>query len=444
MGKDATIARARSPRNRSRKTPGNDLAPVAGEIVTVVVTDGDRVVSVESGTIPESPAPVLTSVPRSDEITVDGAALKRALALITGVADKKATMPILRNVALRSGADGVEATATDLSVYLTVRLATGNGSARCGTTVEAHALAALVKTLPSGEIAIGPKDGHATIAAGPVTGRLTAIPDRDYPKIPSYTDAWITVDARALKSAIGATLFSTCKDGTRFHLAGALLASDGNALTMVTTDGHRLTKYHAPWSWSGPSLAKGVIVPSAGLTQLRKILNKADTCEVGLKAPYLFVRTESATLAIKLTDAQFPPYEQVIPKANTRQVTVDRAAFLAALKRARLLTCETSGACFEIESGKLTVVAVHPDNGEVRDAIACDYQGPDFRWGCNPKYVIELCEEIDDASITMGFAPESEKKAHELDPASLRGTDDAAMRPLCEARILGVVMPMRI
>lgn len=439
MGKNTGIARTRSPRVR---TPKSVAAPIAGEIVTVVLTDdSDRVVAIEQGT-PVSTAPALVSVPRADEFVVDGAAFRRALAIMTSVVDKRSTMPMLANVRLLSGLDGIDITGTDLDVYLTIRLATGKGSARGGTTIAAHALSALVKTLPAGEIGIAPNGTHAAIASGPVNARIASLPDRDYPKIPTFAGEWTTVDATALRDAVDATLFSVCKDETRFHLNGALIQSDGTTLTVVTTDGHRLTKAHAPWSWSGPSLAKGIIVRSTGLTQLRKVLAKVESCEVGVAAPFLFVRAGNATLAVKLTDADFPPYEQVIPKGNTRLLTVDRKAFIAALNRCKVLCCETRGVRLEMASGSLTIAADHPDLGDAREVIAADYQGTDFRWGVNPKYLLDLLQQIDDASVTLGFDPDA--KQGELNPCHVRATDDAGMRPLGGARLLGVIMPMHI
>lgn len=437
MGKNTGIARTRSPRARK---PAAVAAPNASEIVTtVVIDDSDRIVAIEQGTPATAPAPALVSVPRANEFTVSGAAFKRALAQLTSVVDKRSGLPILANVLLRSRGTELEMVGTDLAVWLTLRLATGKGSAACGTTIGAHAAHALVKTLPEGEIAIAPKESHAAICSGPVSARLSSIPDRDFPKVPTHEGDWFSVDAAVLRRAIDSTMFSVCKDETRFHLNGAFLASDGVTLTVVTTDGHRLTKSRGPWS--GSTLAKGIIVPSGGLAQLRKILAKVERCDFGIAARYLFVRTECATLAVKLTDADFPPYEQVIPKANTRLVTVDRKALVAALKRSKLVAAETRGARLEVADGTLTVATDDPDRGDIRDAIAADYAGKSFRYGLNPCYLLELLERLDDASITMGFDP---GKGGDLSPCTVRGTDDAAMRPLGEASVIGVIMPMRI
>lgn len=430
MGKNTA---ARAPRTRRSAKSATDTEATT-TTTTVIVDSDDKIVAVESSTA----APTLTSVPRADEFTVDHGAFKRALARITSVVDKRSTLPILANVAIRSRGETLEMVGTDLNVWLTLTLATGKGSATGGTTTPAHKLCALVKTMPPGEVAIVPSGAHASIVVGSVSARVTTIPDRDYPKIPTIGDApWTSADATALRNAIDSVLFSVCRDETRFHLNGALMECDGTTLTLVTTDGHRLTKARESWTWSGPSLVKGILIPAKGLTELRKLLTGVSTFELGIAGPYLFARTDGATLAVKLTDAQFPPYEQVIPKDNRTLVTVDRKALVEALKRSKLIASGTRGARIEVTEGSLVIATDDPDQGDVRDPIPSDYTGKTRRWGVNPTYLLELLGEMSDVSITMAFKDE-------LDPCLIRSTDDAAMRPISQARFLGVIMPMRI
>jgi DNA polymerase-3 subunit beta len=380
----------------------------------------------------------LRSVPRDPEFTVAHAAIKAALARLTNVVDKNSKLPILAHVALRAAGAELEMVGTDLDVWLCVRVPTGEGSSSFGTTVPAHKLSALVKTLSEGEIACSPGEGILKITSGKVVARVSAIPDRDFPKIPTSPETWTVADARVLRAAIEATMFSTCRDSTRFHMAGAFLESDGRTLTMVTTDGHRLTKVRSAWSWDGPSLASGIIVPQKGLQEMKRLLAGADTCEIARKGGLLFVRSGAATLIVKLTDAQFPPYDQVIPKDHTSLVTFASAPMVKALERAKLVTSETRGVCFEIAPGSLTVVCDNPEVAHVTEQMDADYAGKPMRWGVNPTYMLELLAEIDAPSITMSFG------ANELDPAIVRSTDDAAMKPVNDASILGVIMPMRI
>ncbi len=408
---------------------------------TIVVDDSDQIVKIEQGVPERAPAPVLTSVPRSD-VSVAHADLKAALGRLTSVVDKKSIMPMLQNVLVRSRGAEMDLVGTDLDVYLTITIPTGKGSAMVGSTVNAHKLSALVRTLPVGDVALTPHGAHVAVNSGPVTARIEAMADRDYPKIPDPGDLpWTTADAKAWRSAIGSVEFSQCRDETRFHLAGALMQCDGTTLTMVSTDGHRLTKVREPWAWSGPRLIDGIIIPRKGLAELRKLLTTrapTDECQVVVKAPYLFVRRGNATLAVKLTDAQFPPYEQVIPKDNRTLVTVERKGFIEALGRAKLIAADSRGSRLELSDGTLTIATDHPDTGDVKEPIPAESSDTSGKWGVAPHYLLEVLGEISDAKkVTLAFASE-------LDPILVRSTEDAVMRPIGESRLVGVIMPMRI
>jgi DNA polymerase-3 subunit beta len=407
---------------------------------TIVVDDADQIVKIEQGIPAGAPVPALTSIPRSD-VSVKHADLKGALARLVSVVDKKSTMPMLANVLIRSHGSDVELVGTDLGVSLTISIATGKGSGAIAATMGAHKLHALVRTLPRDDVSLTGKGSHVMVASGVVAARIDAMADRDYPKIPTPGELpWCTVDAKAWRSAIESVEFSLCRDETRFHLAGALMQCDGTTLTMVSTDGHRLTKVREPWAWSGKPMTDGVIIPRKGLAELRKLLATrapTDECQVVVKFPHLFVRRGNATLTIKLTDAHFPPYEQVIPKDNRTLVTVERKRLIEALQRAKIVASDTRGVKLELSPGALTLATDDPDAGDVREPIpaeSCDASG---RWGVAPGYLLELLGELPEGKVTLAFAGE-------LDPIMVRSTDDAAMRPIGGARLLGVIMPMRV
>jgi hypothetical protein len=47
----------------------------------------------------------------------------------------------------------------------------------------------------------------------------------------------------------------------------------------------------------------------------------------------VFLVQDDIAIAVKLIDAQFPPYEQVIPKEHKKLITVDRMRLIDALRR---------------------------------------------------------------------------------------------------------------
>ena len=354
----------------------------------------------------------------------------RGLRLAQSIADRKSTMPMLANVLIRTmGKQKLLIAATDLNVSVTAELKSQN-TGEGGLTVSAKNLHDIVSSSPGEEIALKRADNNwAELRSGKVNFRIVGMPDRDFPKVPDARECTFSdVDAGTLREMIDRTLFSVCNDETRFHLNGVLFESSGDTARMVSTDGHRLSKVDRPLT-GGPQLSAGVIIPKKGLLELKRVLEGASTVKVAIRTPYLFVVHDDVTLAVKLIDAQFPPYEMVIPKEHKRTLVIDRSRLIDALKRAQLMSSDTRGVKLTAIDGNLTITSDNPDLGEVREELDAEYSGPSVSIGFNPKYVTELLAQMASDQVALHLGGE-------LDPG--------LFKPLTGDDYLGVVMPMRI
>jgi DNA polymerase-3 subunit beta len=354
----------------------------------------------------------------------------RGLRLAQGIADRKSTMPMLANVLLRTqGKDKIFVGATDLNVSLTAELKSQNAS-EGGITLNAKSLYELIVNAPGEDLVLKKADNHwAEIKSGKVSYRIVGMPDRDFPKMPDHREAsYSTIESAVLREMIDRTLFSVCNDETRFHLNGVYFESDGSKARMVSTDGHRLSKVERTIA-GGPKLSAGIIIPKKGLLEIKKVLETGPACKLAIKTPHLFLVQDDIALAVKLIEAQFPPYEQVIPKDHKRNITMDRLRLIDALKRAQLMSSETRGVKLASTKEGVTITSDNPDLGEVREELEAEYSGDAIAIGFNPKYVVELLGQMGADQITLSLGGE-------LDPGLIRpvGGDD----------YLGVVMPMRI
>jgi len=353
----------------------------------------------------------------------------RGLRLAQGIADRKSTMPMLANVLLRTqGKNQLLVAATDLNVSLTAELKSTN-TGEGGLTLGAKNLYELVANSPGDEITLKKTDNHwAEIKSGKVTYKIVGMPDRDFPKVPDHREAqYSQIESAVLREMVERTLFSVCNDETRFHLNGVFFESDGEKCRMVSTDGHRLSKVER--NISGPKLTAGVIIPKKGLLEIRRVLDSGPNCKLAIKTPHLFLVQDDIAIAVKLIDATFPPYEQVIPKDHKRVITVDRSRFIDALRRAQLMSSETRGVKVSATNDGVTITSDNPDLGEVREEMEAEYNGEPIAIGFNPKYVVELLSQMTCDQITISLGGEE---------------DPGLIKPLTGDEYLGVVMPMRI
>jgi len=342
------------------------------------------------------------------------------------VAAKSSTMPILANVLLSAADDLLTVSATDLSISVTGKVCTADADSG-SVAVEARALLDRVKAMPDGAIFFATKGDTLEMKAKGSSRRYTlhSIPGSEFPNIPDPGSAK-TVAAglgEEMAAALGTVAFTVSTDDTRLHLASLLLKSDGEKMVMVATDGHRLTLATMP----STAKVRDILIPRPALREIKAAAEDGG-CSLRLDGYSLFI-VGNMTTAVKLTDAQFPPYEQVIPKDHKRIITLDRGRFIDALRRAQLMSSETRGVKVAATKDGVTITSDNPDLGEVREELEAEYNGEPIAIGFNPKYVVELLSQMSCDQITIALGGE-------LDPGLIR--------PLTGDDYLGVVMPMRI
>jgi DNA polymerase-3 subunit beta len=181
-----------------------------------------------------------------------------------------------------------------------------------------------------------------------------------------------------------------------------------------------------------------MLIPLKGVQELRRLCDEVAQADEGAKlsmrqsGPNVFFSVAGFQFSVKLVDAQFPPYAQVIPEASSRALRAPRAAVCDALKAVRLAASDrTGGVKLTLGPGKLRFESESPESGEGFDEVDVDYDGEEVTIGFNASYFLDAAGAIDSEEIVLGISGE-------LDPAVVRPAGDAS------ADYVAVVMPMRI
>lgn len=358
--------------------------------------------------------------------------LLRGLYLTHGIADRKSTVPILANVLIRTDGKGkVVFAATDLKVAM-MASASAKVEEEGGITVGARQLYEIAKGLAGDEVRLQRSDQNwLFLGSGRSEFKVVGMSDRDYPKLPTADELVSSkVDSGVVGEMIGKTIISVSQDETRPHLASVLFECDGEKATMVSTDGHRLSKITKAMP-GGPKLPAGVLLPRKGLAEIRRALEgNQGECEIGVEQGFFVLKAADMVLTVKLGEGQFPPYDQVIPKDNDKKVVIGREDFLDALKRVSIIASDkTWGIRFTLEKGRISIEADNPDLGNAKETLEAEYKGASLQIGFNARYFIDLLTEMSGKDVGLDLGGD-------LDPALIRPCDGSDY--------LGVIMPMRL
>jgi DNA polymerase-3 subunit beta len=369
--------------------------------------------------------------------------LLRVLARCQGVADKKSTMPVLGNVLLSASKGSLHLSATDL--VLAVRGEVDSDTKKPGSVaVGAKDLFERVRMMPDGQLALEVDDNSTMVIRATTSARrytIHGVPGEEFPALPQADKGeWIELDASVMSRLIASTYFSISGDETRLHLSSALFEMEDNRVRMVTTDGHRLSKMEirAP-EVSGTG---SMLIPLKGILELRRLCDEAISDTSSGEAPKIrllksgpnvYSELAGFRFSVKLVDAQFPPYQQVIPAQSASAVRAPRGALSDALKAVSIAASDrTGGVKLSLSQGALRVESESPEAGEGFDELTVDYQGEGLTIGLNAKYFLDVLSAISDDEVILGLSGE-------LDPAVVRPGGEASDRDY-----LAVIMPMRI
>ncbi|MEZ4463458.1 MAG: DNA polymerase III subunit beta [bacterium] len=370
------------------------------------------------------------------KFVVDRDLFARALARIQGVLSRKSTLATLSNVLIEARPDGkLRVAATDLDVTfdgMTAAEIVEPGRA----TVDGKRLYDVVRSLPgeSVEIHVG-ADDRMQLKCKHSEFVLHGHPADQYPALPGVEGVELSpVSGSALRELIERTGFSVSTDESRPNLNGVFFRCVGrDRIRMVSTDGHRLSQGERDAARGGTIPERdGIIIPRKGVGELKRLLEEVgDEVSFGVTDNMLVVAAADLVLFVRLIEAAFPDYRQVIPKSSERRAVVRRLPFLAALRRIGILASErTHGVKIAVRPGSMTLLSDNPDLGKAREEIEIEgYEGGELTIAFNARYVQEILGILTAEKVEMAMN-------EALSPGLFREHENDDY--------LFVVMPMRI
>ncbi len=234
---------------------------------------------------------------------------------------------------------------------------------------------------------------------------------------PAAPSDWATYDAAALSSALSTVKPFVLKDVMLPHMNAALIEAQPSLIRALGTDGLRLAKMERVAQNRG--VATRFLVPLVGVDDLLdrcKVVSRrkasAAGIELAIKGNTVFWRGEGSTYYAVQSECEvtkFPPYNQVIPRMYERGITVERAAFLAALKR---LVVTAEGCALHLPASSEMpphVMLVETDDGDGQSAkeklaIELDrFAGVNLKIGMTIKYLTDALDAFNGRTVWIGF-----------------------------------------
>jgi DNA polymerase III subunit beta len=329
-------------------------------------------------------------------ITVQRDVVLLPLQSVSGVVERRHTLPILSNVLLEIQGDQLKLTATDLELQVASRSQTSAGSGEHAITVSARKLQDILRALPEGSaIALDLQEKRLQIKAGKSKFSLQTLPAQDFPKLAASGAANATIELaqRDFKQLLGLVQYAMAQQDIRYYLNGMLLSLSASGLTVVATDGHRLALATLPV----PSNASvDVILPRKAVLELVKLLDDADaSLRIEVRDNQVAFSFGSVEFVTKVVDGRFPDYQKVIPTGYRKHVVLDRVTLQQSLQRAAILSNEKfRGVRWVLTENSLRIISSNTEQEEAEEELEIGYSGEPLDVGFNVSYLLDVLANV--------------------------------------------------
>lgn len=323
---------------------------------------------------------------------------------VSGIVERRHTLPILSNVLLEKKNGSLTFLATDIEIQVrTAALADGGEDG--SLTVGARKLQDILRSLAdNAEVSLTLDEKRLQVKAGKSRFNLQTLPADDFPRMaPAEGARRIEVTQQAFRHLIGQTLYAMASQDVRYYLNGLLLLVDGEALRAVATDGHRLAYASMPIAAGGPK--QEMILPRKTVLELNRLLADTDApLVIELAANQVRFSFGDIELVSKLIDGKFPDYERVIPASSRNVLTVGRVALQQSMVRAAILTNEKfRGVRIVLADNSLKIIAANAEQEEAQEEIEVAYQGEPLDIGFNVSYILDVLANTNSENMEWKF-----------------------------------------
>ena len=337
---------------------------------------------------------------------------------VSGIVERRHTLPILANVLIRKTDGVVQFTTSDLEIQIRTSAELGGDNGNFTTTIGARKLIDILRTMPADQtVALESNQNKIILKGGKSKFTLQTLPAEDFPLVqeaPGFGPKF-SVPQKTLKDLLGQVAFAMAVHDIRYYLNGILFVAhllldgvgthlfvaEGKQLSLVATDGHRLAFASVTLETEVPR--QEVILPRKTVLEMQRLLSDAEgTIEMQFASNQARFDFGGMEFVTKLVEGKFPDYNRVIPKNHKNSITLGRQALLATLQRTAILTSDKfKGVRLNLDPGSLRVASNNAEQEEAMDELDIDYGGDSIEIGFNVTYLIDALSNMNQDMVKL-------------------------------------------
>ena len=340
------------------------------------------------------------------KLTFERDHLLSSLQVLQSVASEQNTPPIPSNILIHAEGSTIECMATDMKI--SIRMTVDGTVKEDGTIlVPAEKLTDIVEAWPAEKPIDLTKttDDRIEITSGNGIHKTVKLANEEFPQLPSVDEAAFAIDGKTLRSVLHKTEFAApAKKARQACLNGLYFNLLEDRTEIVAADGIQLALAHCePLKLSQES--DGFIVPLKAVKEIERTFANAPEIRISRVEDQILFADERATVTTRLVDAEYPPYEKLIPVSPGVRTVVPKASIVHAMdKILPHANPEHSRVCLEIDEQQIRISVETSETDEIHETLAVESSTGSIRIGLNAQLLIETLSHIETESLVLEFS----------------------------------------
>ena len=336
--------------------------------------------------------------------------LLKSLNIAHNIIERKNTLPILSNVLLEAKDNKLNIIATDLDIVYQDEITDIKISKDGSTTTSATVLHDLLRKLPSDldVVFILQDENKLNITAENSKFNLLCLPVSNFPNFSeTFSQDDVILNRKNLLSLLNKTKISMSNDETRHYLNGIFLhiaESNGkNYLTGVATDSHRLSS--SSMLIENVKNFKSFILPKKTVYQLCNLLVDGDEKIIlNSSENKIQFKIGKSKITSKIIDGKFPDYQKVVPKNNSKKLSVNAKDLINSVERVITVSIDRKeGVKITLNKDSIQLFVNSTSSGEGKETLKANFNSDEITISFNSKYLLDIASEIESENIIMNL-----------------------------------------
>jgi len=327
------------------------------------------------------------------------------LQAISRVINSKNSLPILDCFLLELTDGTLSITASDSETTLTTSIEVNEYDGNGRLAVNSKTILDALKEIPEQPLSFEFND-NLEIIIKYLNGKYNLMGQNadEYPQVTGLGSnaVHVTLGASVLMNGITRALFATADDELRPVMNGVYFDITTEDITFVASDGHKLVRNKSFKAHGNEKAA--FILPKKPATLLKNLLPKEmGDVQIDFDDRNAVFTLENYSMTCRLIEGRYPNYNSVIPVDNPFKATIDRTAFMSALKRVSVFSSAASSLIkLRLDLNSIQISGQDIDfSTSAEETIMCQYEGNPMSIGFKSTFLIDILNNMSSQEVVL-------------------------------------------